>query len=173
MNNARTDRLEHLVVMAARHLPHRADVREREWLARFDECPTPSAQVNFTLECLAMASGGLLRGTLLKLARAVLVLTLAALPTVWDKIAADWTVLPALCIFMLLLLPSLQRQTFDAHWYPHLTWSTWVWRASAAAWLLLILSALFVAHDYAFAVAFAGVMVMMYGWDAEQLMTTR
>lgn len=163
------ERLERLIITAAKHLPQRAAIREREWLAWFDESPTPLARVGFTLNCLFMASGGFLRSALLRLARLFLVLMTIALPSVWDKIMADWTVLPTLGIVMLMVLPSLQRQTFDARWYPALTWPTWVWRAAAAAWALLFLSAVFVAHDYAFALSFAGVMVAMYGWDADQL----
>ncbi|GGR17544.1 hypothetical protein [Deinococcus ruber] len=169
MDNAWNDRFERLITLAARHMPQRPDIREREWLSLFDESPTLDSKVHLTLGCLAMASGGLLRGALLKLARGVLILTVIAVPGIWHTIAADWTVLPALGIFMLLLLPSLQRQPFDARWYPALTWPTWIWRTSAAAWLLLFLSAVFVAHAYAFALSFAAVMVMMYGWDADRL----
>lgn len=173
MDNAWNHRLERLIEMAARHLPDRAEIRKQEWLAQFDEYPTLDAKVAFTASCLAMAAPDLLRGTLLKLARVVLILTAITLPTVWDKILADWTVLPALGTFMLLLVPSLQRQSFDAPWYPTLNLPTWVWRTSAAAWTLLLLSSIFVAHDYAFAAGFAAVLVAMHGVDAGRLKTPR
>ncbi|GGO41459.1 hypothetical protein [Deinococcus humi] len=169
MSDPHPDRLERLIMTAARHLPHRADTREREWLSLYDECTTRAEQVQLTATCLLLASGGLLRGGALKLARGFLLLTLLAIPGNFGKLLMDAGPALALGIVILMLLPSLQRRSFDAPWYPALTWPAWIWRVSAAAWVLLLLSGALVSHDLLLTLVLTGVMLLLYGEDLNQV----
>lgn len=169
MSDPHPDRLERLIMTAARHLPHRAATREREWLSLYDECTTRADQIQLTATCLLLASGGLLRGGTLKLARGLLLLTLMAILGIFSKLVMEAGAALTLGIVVLMLLPSLQRRSFDAPWYPALTWPAWIWRASAAAWILLLLSGALVSRDLPFTLGFAAVMLLLYGEDLNQV----